>query len=248
MKTLYFSSTGNCLYVAKCLGGECLSIPKLIKQGIYEIKDDVVGIVFPVYGLCIPPYIEEFLQKLKVECNYLFAIATYGCFAGSVCNEVNKITLANGRKFDYINSVLMGENCITFADMKKQEGDSKKQQDAIDQIVGDIVEKKKYVKRNSFLSKLITSSHKKKYEFPIGIGITEEVTVNDACTGCGTCSRLCPMGNIHIENGRPLFSKSCISCGACIQNCPNNAIHHNREKSSARYRNPHIEIGELLIS
>ena len=51
MKTLYFSSTGNCLYVAKCLGGECLSIPKLIKQGIYEIKDDVVGIVFPVYGL-----------------------------------------------------------------------------------------------------------------------------------------------------------------------------------------------------
>ncbi len=38
MKTLYFSSTGNCLYVAKCLGGECLSIPKLIKRGIYEIK------------------------------------------------------------------------------------------------------------------------------------------------------------------------------------------------------------------
>lgn len=38
MKTLYFSSTGNCLYVAKCLGGECLSIPKLIKQGTYEIK------------------------------------------------------------------------------------------------------------------------------------------------------------------------------------------------------------------
>jgi ferredoxin len=56
------------------------------------------------------------------------------------------------------------------------------------------------------------------------------------------------MGNIHIENGHPLFLKNCISCGACIQNCPNNAIHHSREKSSARYRNPHIEIGELLIS
>ena len=248
MKTLYFSSTGNCLYVAKSLGVDCLSIPKLIGEGIYEIKDEAVGIVFPVYGLCIPPYIEEFLHKVKIECNYLFAIATYGFFPGSVCNEVKRIVLANGRKFDYINTIKMAENCITFADMDKQEGDSKKQQEAIDLISSDIVTQKRYVKKESPFKKLMTSNHKKKFEYPTGVGITKEITINEKCVGCGMCAKLCPMGNIQIEGGHPVFSQNCISCGACIQNCPQNAIHHNHEKSSARYRNPHVEVKELIYT
>ena len=119
MKVLYFSSTGNCLYVAKRLGGERYSIPRLIKENRYDLEDDVIGIVFPVYGLCIPPYVEEYLLKASFSCEYLFAIATYGFFPGAICNELSKLSLGNGRKFDYINKIKMAENCITFADMKK---------------------------------------------------------------------------------------------------------------------------------
>lgn len=36
MKILYFTATGNSLYVAKRLGGECYSIPKLMKEGQFE--------------------------------------------------------------------------------------------------------------------------------------------------------------------------------------------------------------------
>lgn len=46
MKTLYFSSTGNCLYFAKELGGENFAIPKLISENKFSFKDDVIGIVF----------------------------------------------------------------------------------------------------------------------------------------------------------------------------------------------------------
>ena len=67
MKTLYFSSTGNCLYFAKELGGENFAIPKLISENKFSFKDDVIGIVFPIYGLCIPPYIEEFFKKSKLN-------------------------------------------------------------------------------------------------------------------------------------------------------------------------------------
>ncbi len=38
MKILYFSATGNSLYVAKCLGGELLSILQMVKQGKIESK------------------------------------------------------------------------------------------------------------------------------------------------------------------------------------------------------------------
>ncbi|MCR5342426.1 MAG: 4Fe-4S binding protein [Butyrivibrio sp.] len=48
--------------------------------------------------------------------------------------------------------------------------------------------------------------------------------------------------------GSPIFGSNCISCGACLQNCPQNAIHHRKEKSSARYRNPHISLEELKIT
>ena len=33
MKTCYFTATGNCLYVARMIGGELLSIPQLMKAG-----------------------------------------------------------------------------------------------------------------------------------------------------------------------------------------------------------------------
>lgn len=44
MTVLYFSSTGNCLYIAKRIGGNILSIPVCIHAGNYKIEDSEVGI------------------------------------------------------------------------------------------------------------------------------------------------------------------------------------------------------------
>lgn len=246
MKILYFSSTGNCLYLAKEIGGELLSIPKQISGNVFSFKDDVIGIVFPVYGLCIPPYIEDFLKKIEIECEYLFAIATYGFFSGAVCSEINRLSLKNGRKFDYVNKVKMPENCITFASMDRQKGDSKSQKKQIQRIVKDVERKIHFMRRDSFFSKIMTAHHKKNFEYPTGVGISEKISVNDNCRGCGICAKICPTANIMIKNGKPSFGQNCISCGGCIQNCPNNAIHHREEKSSKRYRNPHVKIWELF--
>lgn len=49
MKVLYFTSTGNNLYIAKQLGGELLSIPKLLHEGRLEHEDEALGVVFPCY-------------------------------------------------------------------------------------------------------------------------------------------------------------------------------------------------------
>ena len=246
MTTLYFSSTGNCLYAAKKLGGKCLSIPYCIDHGIDHFKDSRVGIIFPVYGLLIPPFIEDFLRKISVDCDYFFAVATYGFFPGGITSILKEIRTANGREFDYIERLKMAENCITFSDMAKQTGNSQKQRAEILRIRNDISEQKTYVRPDTFLHRFLSNEHRKNYEFSTGDGITKELTILSSCTGCGLCERLCPMNNIHIQNGKPAFSQTCVSCGACIQNCTNNAIHHNREKSAARYRNPNITVDELL--
>ncbi|HBQ85011.1 MAG TPA: 4Fe-4S ferredoxin [Syntrophomonas sp.] len=41
------------------------------------------------------------------------------------------------------------------------------------------------------------------------------------CTGCGECSRTCPMGVKVCENPN---DPECIRCGDCIEHCPQNAI------------------------
>lgn len=247
MIILYFSSTGNSLYVAKKIGGKIQSIPERIEKGKYQIKDDSIGIVFPIYGLCIPPYVEAYIKKMEAECDYLFAIATYGFFPGAVCGQLKELALKNNRHFDYVNRLKMGENCITFADMAKQQGDSGKQQKEIQRILEDIRTRRKFIRRDSLFKKIMTVQHKKAYEYPTGTGITDKVSINENCAGCGICVRVCPMGNIRLENGRPFYGTDCISCGGCIQNCPKNAIHHEEEKSGARYRNPHVAVEELFL-
>ena len=89
MTVLYFSSTGNCLYVAKRIGGRLLSIPECIHEENFEIEDTEVGLVFPVYGLCVPPFIVEFIEKTSITTTYLFAVATYGFFPGAVCGQLS---------------------------------------------------------------------------------------------------------------------------------------------------------------
>ena len=70
MKILYFTGTGNCLSVAKHFDAELLSIPQLVKDNIYEIEDDTVGIVYPVYAISIPDIVRKYLSQCKIKANY----------------------------------------------------------------------------------------------------------------------------------------------------------------------------------
>ena len=58
----------------------------------------------------------------------------------------------------------------------------------------------------------------------------------DACIGCGKCVELCPLNNIHQENGRPVWGKNCTHCMACICYCPKEAIEYGKKsKGKPRY-------------
>ena len=57
----------------------------------------------------------------------------------------------------------------------------------------------------------------------------------DACIGCGKCVELCPLNNIRLENGKPVWGKNCTHCMACICYCPKEAIEYG-EKSKGKPR------------
>ena len=64
-------------------------------------------------------------------------------------------------------------------------------------------------------------------------------SATDACTGCGACAGLCPLQNIKLEAGRPVWGKACTHCMACVSGCPQGAVACGTgTRGKRRYRCP----------
>ncbi len=215
MTLLYFTATGNNLYVAKTLGGERFSIPQMVKENHYTFSDEKIGIIFPIYSISVPQYIEEFLQKATFECEYLFAIMTYGAYDGATPKHLASIAQKAGYSFDYINTLKMVDNWIPGFDMDKQvKNEPKKQiEKHLQQIKKDIEESKKWILKTSRIDNLATGymvrdaekqSHTKINKESLhgnvtGLGIKPFITVQDTCIQCGVCAKVCPVDNIRLD-------------------------------------------------
>ncbi len=75
---------------------------------------------------------------------------------------------------------------------------------------------------------------------------TKKFSVSDACIGCGTCARICPRGNITLQDKRPRFGTDCIGCLSCLQFCPKEAINMGKvTEKRERFPNPNVKALDL---
>ncbi len=243
MKILYFTATGNSLYVSKKIGGEYYSIPKLIKENHLDFEDEKIGIVFPIYYGGVPKIVEGFLNKVNLKSKYIFAVATYGAFSGSASKHLLEIGNKNGIKFSYIKEILMVDNYLPGFDMNKQiQGQAKKKiEENLMKIIKDIDAGNEYVKKGSnimeFIRKLLEKHYDDKFE--------KNFSVENDCNGCKVCEKVCPVDNIKVDK-KSVFKNNCQHCLACIQNCPQNAIIIKKEKSKARFINENVKLKEII--
>jgi ferredoxin len=248
MTVLYFTATGNGLYIAKRIGGTLVSIPKAVKETCFHFKDDKIGIVFPVYGWAVPGYIREFLKKVKLESDYIFSVMSYGMSAGAASDHLLTITAENGIHFSYINTIKMIDNYVPVFKVEDQkESESKKQIEAnLKEIVDHVHGGRQWIPKNSFISKLMSRVLLRVDRFKKGAGVTDQFHIEDTCTKCGTCAKVCPTDNITADSAPPVFAHNCISCLSCTHNCPQNAIRLSSEKSRTRFRNPNVSLKEII--
>ena len=248
MKILYFTGTGNCLSVAKRFNAELLSIPQMLKNNIYEIEDDVVGIVYPTYAVSIPEIVRKYLSKCKINATYVFVIATYGFTACGSLHVIKKVLESNGNKADYYESLLMVDNYLPFFDIDEQLAhlQEKNIEKNLNKIVEEFNSKIKKEENCGFINNIISN---------IGNLVVKQIEkytpkmfyITDKCVSCGVCKSVCPMANI-IQNDKqkPVYGDYCESCLACIHNCPQNAIHLKFQKSSKRFRNEDVTLKEII--
>ncbi|MCL1847764.1 MAG: EFR1 family ferrodoxin, partial [Coriobacteriia bacterium] len=124
MKTFYFTGTGNSLQVARGVssGGELISIPRFLReqQNSKEqiiVSDSVIGLVFPTYWLAIPPLVVRFLEQVKFETEYLFAITTRGYMSLTLKAQLLHIAKTKGYRFSYYNQLTMPDNWLPMYSM-----------------------------------------------------------------------------------------------------------------------------------
>lgn len=245
MKILYFTATGNNLYVAKRIGDEYYSIPKLMKEGIFDFEDEKIGIIFPVYNIGVPKIVEEFLNKVRLKSKYIFGITTYGAFSGSTTTHLLEIGKRNGIEFSYINELIMVDNYLPGFDMNKQiQGQAKKNiEENLEKIIKDIKEGRKYIKKHTIIKEGLRVLADKFYDNKF----EKNFSVDNNCNGCKTCERVCPVNNIKVDK-KPVFNNNCQHCLSCIHNCPKKAISIKKEKNKVRFINENITLKEIIDS
>ena len=248
MKILYYTSTGNNLYIAKQLGGELISIAQLMKNNEFDIQEDIVGIVFPVFYATSPKMLREFVEKADIKTDYLFLITSYGSDGDQNALRIMKETLnKRGIEVNYTNSVLMVDNFLPTFDMTNEK-ELKKDLNITDDIKAirqDILKKREYhLDKKNFtdienIEVLLETTMTEKFHIQVG----------EDCSGCKICTNVCPRGNIELIDETPIFGDTCDFCLGCVHHCKTNNLTINDEKNpNERYRNPNIKLSEIIKS
>ena len=257
MKTTiyYFSSTGNSLIVARELAeklGETVvsSIPKTINQEL-DLSADRIGIVFPVYIWGMPVIVSKFLKKFKnIKDKYIFAVATYGGFPAGTLLQVEKQLKEQGSKLNAGFGVRMPGNYTPMygaISEKKQLSMFKNKNSKTEEIVKSINNRIEKIEKNFFLTNLLFSSVIYKLSIKNINNMDKKFWVTDKCNSCGVCVKVCPVNNINLIEGKPVWQHKCEHCLGCLQWCLKEAIQFGKSTAKRkRYHHPDVKVQDFM--
>jgi ferredoxin len=258
MKTIlyHFSATGNSLVVArdlaKILGStELVPIPHAMHEKL-STDAERVGIIFPVYWEGLPNIVSKFIRKMRVyQGRYVFAICTCGGTEGGTLLQAAKELKEQRVDLSAGFSVKMPGNYIRMYDSFSKEKQAemfdseRKRMKRIARIVkGGLVEP---VEKSFFLFNWIASGIIYPIKAPRFKRADRSFWVTKDCNSCGTCAKVCPVENIKLKDGIPVWRHKCEQCMACLQWCPKKAIQAgNGTLKRKRYRHPEVTLKDII--
>jgi ferredoxin/flavodoxin len=255
MTIFYFTSTGNCLAVAKKIGGlsqsgsKLISIPQVIDKDNLSYKDDVIGLIYPIYGFGLPKMVRKFLNKVQWQANYVFAIGTYGNLPGASARNVQRLAKKHGLTLDYSETLLMVDNYLPGYDINNQIAKltEKKTEENLAWIIENVGNHTRLKAKATLLWRMLTAMLKSGEKLMMNGKQGQSYIINNNCIKCGICAKVCPSGNISVS-ARVTFSDKCEGCLGCVHLCPQNAIHLKSEQSTKRWLHPDVSLKEIIAA
>ena len=233
---LYFSGTGNSRYVAKKIadvsGDAFISISQKLKNGDFgEIRSEKpLVFVGPVYAGRLPRVMEDYIRKVKfIGTQKTYFIVTCAQTPWATVQYVEKLCAEKGFSLLGFRSIVMPQGYIAGGGTQPKEVNDKilhAAEPKIRSIAGTIRDKQTLPKEQpgkAMMSKVLNPIM---YSMMIR---AKGFRVTDKCTGCGKCAQRCPLNNIKLANGKPVWGDQCTHCMACIAGCPNEAIEYGKK-------------------
>ena len=240
---LYFSSTGNSLYIAKkirdAFGGNIFYIPNY--SGCGE-EFERIFIVTPIYSFGMPTPVFELFQKLNKNTE-IIVIQNYGGMAGGAdwfLYDYAKNRL--GLNVIGVYKIKMTENYTLFLTVPKyyQNYQLKQSEKRVQKVISDIASDNLRIPKKCKTKEKTYFKNKSNWHL-----IAKDFSANEDCVKCGKCVKICPVQNIFFENGKVCFGDKCIACLGCYHRCPQKAIIYKNKKKKYRYVNPFIDEKEI---
>jgi len=245
---IYFSGTGNSRYCAQMIAE--LTHDRLLDSLNY-IKDQIAPelissepwvFVCPTYAWQIPHIFKKFLQSGSFSgAKEAYFLMTCGSDIG--CAEKSNADLCQELGLQHMGTmpIVMPENYVAMFPVPDEEESAKiiKNAHPVIRNCAEFIRSRKPFpqKKHSFIDTLKSG--------PINAGFNrfylraDKFCVTDNCIHCGKCAEVCPLNNITLKEGMPVWSIHCTHCMACICSCPAEAIEYGKiSKGKPRYQCP----------
>lgn len=246
---LYFSGTGNSREVAGCLGrisGEkvlpLLEVAGGGKDALVLQEGEALGFVFPVYSWGPPPVVLEALERIRIEGvpEYVYFVCTCGDDTGKTADIFRKAVSRKGWTCAVGFSVTMPNTYVCLpgfdVDSRRLAGLKLKSMEGRMEFIASCVKARKRMTdcHEGIFPRL--KSYLVRPFFNRYMTSPDAFRATDACVSCGKCVRVCPMHNIRLAEGRPVWGADCAMCLACYHHCPEHAVGYgNATKGKGQY-------------
>lgn len=245
---VYFTGTGNSRYCAKALAerleDELLDSFRFIRDGVAaELHSDKPWVfVAPTYSWQMPRPFEDFIRRGRFSGSRdAYFLLTCGGHIGDAGARLQALCREKGFFYRGVMPVVMPNNYIVLSrapSPERAQGILQRARPVLDRAAGCIRQRLSFPFRRTGAMDRLKSG-------PVNMGFyrfflrTKPFHVTQDCTGCGQCQDACVMGNIRLQDGRPVWGDRCIHCTACINLCPAQAVEFGRvTRGRQRYRCP----------
>lgn len=242
---LYFSGTGNSRWAAQQLAehlgdGDVVSTNDALREGSAPAlrSERPFVVAAPTYAWRLPRVVDAWLRDARFEGSRdIYFILTCGGSVGNAAKHARALCRDKGLRYRGLAEVVMPENYVALYDVPDEETCERLLDAARAQLeglaariaAGEPLPETRPTAKDRFRSGPVNAVY-----YPALVH-DKAFAATDACTSCGLCAARCPLNNIALEEGRPVWKGTCTHCMACIGGCPAEAIEYG-EKSKGRRR------------